>query len=366
MSAIPRAIAPDVGGQDEQNGHRYRGGAHNGCGCDARGPHRSACDSFRIGTGGTIFCSAQTLATDPVLKGMFDAGYSLTCRDAALPVGKMFKLTATDAAERMAAARAGKATCSSPSSTNIPDLGRVEMIECKLKDADVGYRVYQYRKGKLLYGAEGLTGYDTALQLGLRSIVADQPVKGEISIATTGLGDPCGLARVQAGTLDPSKALAEAYRRNNAGSYAEAAEFFAAVGGSGDAPLSRSEALANEAAEVEPRALCGSGLIVRARIELDGRDPLVARPSQLSRHASPQPRRSRRRDCRTRRGPPQVGARSGAEAKGPEIDAVAAKRLNAESRLGRQLGAESDELPPAEECKSSMRRRFNCAGPRCG
>ena len=92
-------------------------------------------DSFRIGTGGTIFCSAQTLATDPVLKGMFDAGYSLTCRDAALPVGKMFKLTATgDAAERMAAARAGKATCSSPSSTNIPDLGRVEMIECKLKD----------------------------------------------------------------------------------------------------------------------------------------------------------------------------------------------------------------------------------------
>ena len=42
-------------------------------------------------------------------------------------------------------------------------------------------------------------------------------------------------------------------------------------------PLSRSEALANEAAEVEPRPLCGSGLIVRARIELDGRDPLVAR-----------------------------------------------------------------------------------------
>ena len=108
-------------------------------------------DSFRIGTGGTIFCSAQTLATDPVLKGMFDAGYSVTCRDAALPVGKIFKLTATgDAAARMAAARAGKATCSSPSSTNIRDLGRVETIECKLKDADVGYRVYQYRKGKLL------------------------------------------------------------------------------------------------------------------------------------------------------------------------------------------------------------------------
>ena len=43
-------------------------------------------DSFRIGTAGTIFCSAQNVATDAVLKSMFDAGYSITCRDAALPL----------------------------------------------------------------------------------------------------------------------------------------------------------------------------------------------------------------------------------------------------------------------------------------
>ena len=73
-------------------------------------------------------------------------------------------------------------------------------------------------------------------------------MKGEISIATTGLGDPAAFARVQAGTLAPDKALEEAYRRNNAGSYAEAAEFFAAASsGSSDAPLSRAEALVNEA-----------------------------------------------------------------------------------------------------------------------
>ena len=72
--------------------------------------------------------------------------------------------------------------------------------------------------------AEGLTGYDSALQLGLRSLVGDQPVKGEVSIATTGAGDPAAFARVQAGTLDPTRALAEAYRRNNAGSYAELAD----------------------------------------------------------------------------------------------------------------------------------------------
>ena len=72
-------------------------------------------------------------------------------------------------------------------------------------------------------------GYDSALQLGLRSLVADEAVKGEISIATTGVGDPAAFARVQAGTLAPDKALEEAYRRNNSGSYAEAAEFFAAA-----------------------------------------------------------------------------------------------------------------------------------------
>ena len=181
-------------------------------------------DSFRIGSGGTSFCSAQAVSTDKALTDMFDAGYSITCRDAALPVGRMYKLRdGSSGPVRLAAARAEQVSCSAPSSANVPDLGHVEMIDCKLKDADVGYRVYQLRKGKLFYAAEGLAGYDSALQLGLRSIVADQPVKGEISIATTGVGDPAAFARVQAGTLDPAKALAEAYRRNNAGSYAEAA-----------------------------------------------------------------------------------------------------------------------------------------------
>src|SRR3954447_17376788 len=74
------------------------------------GTSLSVRDSFRIGTAGTIFCTAQTIATDPVLKGMFDAGYTVTCRDAALPVGKMYKLRdAPDAPARLAGARAGQA-----------------------------------------------------------------------------------------------------------------------------------------------------------------------------------------------------------------------------------------------------------------
>ena len=208
-------------------------------------------DSFRIGTGGSSYCSAQPVTTDPVLTGMFDVGYSITCRDAALAVGKLYKLrSGGDESGRLARNRAGKTSCEPPRPGSIEGLGSVETIECKLSDADVGYRVYQYRKGNQLFSVEGLAGYDSALRLALRSLVADKPVDGEVSIATTGAGDPASFARVQAGTLDPTRALAEAYRRNNVGNYADAAEFFAAVGSAGDsagAPISRSEALINEA-----------------------------------------------------------------------------------------------------------------------
>ena len=309
-------------------------------------------DSFRIGTAGTIFCSAQTLAADPGLTGLFDAGYTVTCKDAALPVGKIYKLVATaDAAARLDAARAGKATCAAPSSANVLDLGRVETIDCKLKDANVGYRVYRYHKGKLLYAAEGLTGYDSALQLGLRSIVADQPVKGEISIATTGVGDPAAFARVQAGTLDATKALAEAYRRNNAGSYAEAAEFFAAVGGSGDAPLSRSEALANEALQKSNlgRYAEADALFARASEQV-GTDPLVLRRLRTYRAMHQLNQGDDAAAIAELDKPlPKSALEDEGDGKGLVIDAVAAKRLNADSRLGQQLGAETDELLPVEK-----------------
>src|SRR5690348_6965713 len=64
-------------------------------------------DSFRIGDTGTIFCSAQSTTTDKALVDMFDAAYSVTCRDAALPVGKLFKLRDSGAiATRLENARA--------------------------------------------------------------------------------------------------------------------------------------------------------------------------------------------------------------------------------------------------------------------
>ncbi len=313
-------------------------------------------DSFRIGSSGTSFCSAQATSTDKALTNMFDAGYSITCRDAALPVGKMYKLRDTAGAPaRLAAARAADVDCGAASPGNVAGLGPVDIIDCKLKDADVGYRVYQLRKGRLLYSAEGLAGYDSAIQLGLRSLVADAPVKGEISIATTGVGDPAAFARVQAGTLDPAKALAEAYRRNNAGSYAEAAEFFAAVSNSGDAPLSRSEGLANEALQKSNlgRYAEADALFARAAEQV-GSDPIVARRLRNYRaiHLLNQGKAKDALEELDKPLPQSVrDNEAGGSANGLAIDTATAKRLNSESKLGQKLGSESDELLPVEKAE---------------
>ncbi|MEO7277559.1 MAG: CHAT domain-containing protein [Sphingomicrobium sp.] len=312
-------------------------------------------DSFRIGSSGSIFCSAQSDSTDKALAGMFDAGYSVTCRDASLPVGRLYKLrNAASASSRLAALRAERVTCGSPAAGSIAELGTVQITECKLKDADVGYRVYQLRKANTLYEAEGLAGYDSAIQLGLRSLVADQPAKGAISIATTGAGDPASFARVQAGTMDPAKALAEAYRRNNSGSYAEAAEFFAAVSKADDAPLGRAEALANEALQKSNlgRYAEADSLFARASDQI-GSDPIVARRLRNYRAIHDLNQGNPKGALEELDKPlPASVERVESQGKGSlDIGPVVSKRLNSESKIGKQLGAESDELLPVEKAQ---------------
>ena len=316
-------------------------------------------DSFRIGTGGTTFCSAQSNAVDKVLTNMFDSAYAITCRDAALPIGKLYKLRdLASAPGRLSAVRADEVICEAPKPATVDGLGQAETIDCRLKDIDVGYRVYQVRKGRHFYAVEGLAGYDSALTLALRSLIADTTVKGDVSIATTGLGDPVAFARVQAGTLDPAQALAEAYRRNNAGSYAESAEFFAAVSSSDEAPLSRTEALVNEALQKSNlgRYEEAESLFQRAEQQVGG-DPIVARRIRNYR-AIHQLNQGDAKGAMAVIDKPMPEAGSDAIVGGTgtlqtaaAIDETTAKRLNAESRVGQQLGAQSDELLPAEKAE---------------
>lgn len=208
-------------------------------------------DSFALGGDGGSLCQIESKGHDAAIAGMFDRAWVIICRDAARPVGHLYSLRGTPAgiAPRLAGVRAGEARCDgAPGEVDIDGLGAVSRAECRLADADVGYRVYQLRRGNTVWVAEGLVGYDDALKLGLRTLIADRILPGKIEVATTGGADPVAFARVQAGSLDPDRALAEGYRRNNAGAYAEAAEFFGTLQARADPGQDRTgEYLINEA-----------------------------------------------------------------------------------------------------------------------
>lgn len=195
----------------------------------AQSQRPSLADSFRLGSGGGVLCQVQSRSRSPALSTMFDRGWAIACRDAARPVGQVYALRAPvdKAADRLSAIRAGEAKCSGEFGTEtIEGAGTAKTQACTLAGAPVGYKVYEIRRGNVLWVAEGLSAYDSALTLALKSLIADRIVPGQVSVVTTSVDDPAAFARVQAGTLDPDLALAEGYRRNNSGNYAEASEFF--------------------------------------------------------------------------------------------------------------------------------------------
>ena len=310
-------------------------------------------ESFRIGNAGAVLCSAQGLNSEAALTGMFDRGYSVVCRDAAVPVGEVYALRSRNGepAARLAALRANRTDCGPSHRGSVTGIGAVTTIDCRLKDADVAYRVYELRRGNTFYSAEGLVGYDSALQLALRSVVADKPVPGEVSIATTGAGDPSALARVQAGALDSARALAEAYRRNNAGSFAESAEFFASVSQGGE--VGRVEGLVNEALQKSNLGRYEEADLLFGRAaEAVGPDPIVLR--QLRNYRAMHFLNQGQPD--TALGElvkplPAAAVLEDSSINQLVIDQVTAARLNADSPVSRKLGGGSATLLPKEKAE---------------
>jgi hypothetical protein len=58
-----------------------------GAGATAQG--LSVQQSFRIGSGTGTLCTAEGQIQSPVYGTMFDRGYQIVCRDAAVPVGQL-------------------------------------------------------------------------------------------------------------------------------------------------------------------------------------------------------------------------------------------------------------------------------------
>ncbi|THD38041.1 MAG: CHAT domain-containing protein [Sphingomonas sp.] len=217
----------------------------------------SMADNFALGSGEAL-CRVGATTADPVASGLFDRSYAIVCRDAAAPVGHLYALRVgrDDPAARLTARREPGLACRSATVTTLADAGQVQMTRCITRDG-AAYTILTTTKGNTLYAAEGLGGYVSALELGLRSLVADHVVPGEVSIAVTEAGDPAAFARAQAGVLDPAAAREQGYRRNNSGSFAEAAAFFETL-------LQRTDALTDTAG-----ARRGEYLVNRALQESD-------------------------------------------------------------------------------------------------
>ncbi|MGH6696606.1 CHAT domain-containing protein [Sphingopyxis sp.] len=190
-------------------------------------------DSFSVGDQGGSLCEVQATVRDGVVKGMFDRAWTIVCRDASQPVGTVRELRASsaEALARIEQARAGTVTCTADGA-------------CTLKGSNIAWQTRVETKGHVTYSVEGFAAYSDALDLALESVRQHRVVPGVIKVATTSVGGNDGFARTIAGTIDVDKALAEGYRRNHSGDYAEAAEFFEA--------LSRRAVEEQSAADIDP------------------------------------------------------------------------------------------------------------------
>lgn len=183
-------------------------------------------DTFPIGSNG--LCEAQIQAPEAGA-GLFDRRYSIICRDAARPVGTLWVVKAKEG-EKDVQHFAGKdlaCTEGSPSAAEVQGLGAMRRFACSRQGSTIRNDLLIGARGGRIYAASGLTAYAKALELGLASLAADKAIAGTVEIPLTSATDDLTFARQQAEAIDSDQALVEAYRRSNAGNFAEAAEFFA-------------------------------------------------------------------------------------------------------------------------------------------
>ncbi|HEX8380647.1 MAG TPA: CHAT domain-containing protein [Allosphingosinicella sp.] len=320
---------------------------------DAAEPPIGLRDSFRLGSGGSAVCTAESSSRDPALKDMFDRAYAIVCRDAAAPVGRLYALRVRrgDSGTRLATLHRGKAQCAPLPRTDVDDLRQVALLRCTRPDG-LAEHVYSWRRGDRLYVAEGLAAYDGALRLGLRTLAADRPVPGNVDVAVTEAGDPAAFARAQAGALDPARARDEAYRRNNSGAFAEAAEFFEVLGAAEGAGKGRAEAIVNDAVQQSNLGYYGEAdaLFDRAA-EAGAGDMVVARMLRNYRAIDLLNRGSIGDALGELDKPLPASAALPAPDAASAIDGRTAARVNAEAPALRQLGGPGGALLPEERAQ---------------
>lgn len=186
-------------------------------------------DSFPIGDGSGILCQVQDRSTENPAKGsIFDRRWAVICRDNPQPIAEVFAFEdfspAADA--KLREMRRFKVTCPSAASASVAGIAGARKAECSVDETRLGWSDIKVEAGGMTYVAEGFSAFDDATVLALKSVLENSIAKGTIDAASTSVSDPLSFARVQAESLKPEQALAEGYRRNLGGEYAEAAAYF--------------------------------------------------------------------------------------------------------------------------------------------
>ena len=218
-------------------------------------------DSFPIGSGDGISCQVQDRSIEnKAKKNMFDRSWAVVCRDSARPVGFVYSSRSReqDLLDRIAPFRAEPISCTANDAQ--ASLSGFRHTACHLTAEPVAYSQIVGQQDGVSYVAEGLAAYDSATMLALKSILQDTIADGKIDVASTSVEDPFAFARVQAATLKPDQALAEGYRRNLSGNYAEAAAFFETLqqrtSGMEGEDINPHEYLINRALQILKRSIC--------------------------------------------------------------------------------------------------------------
>lgn len=201
-------------------------------------------DSVPIGSNG--LCEAQ-IQSPRAGDGLFDRHYLIVCRDASSPVGALHVLGGSSTGAALASVTSPGAQCRDRRMDNAPQgLDDVQAQICTSAESPLERMIAAGSNGSRTFAASGLSVYADALRLGLATLATDRQVEGAVEVPLTQAGGNQAFARAQAEAISPDIALDEAYRRSNAGNFADAAEFFAAsaeaLQGSG-----ATEALLNEA-----------------------------------------------------------------------------------------------------------------------
>ncbi|MGB3377609.1 MAG: CHAT domain-containing protein [Allopontixanthobacter sediminis] len=186
-------------------------------------------ESFPIGDGGGILCQVQDRSVEnPAKQGIFDRSWAIVCRDSAQAVANVYTFRDADAdpSSLVIPLRREGVDCSAGSPAPFAAIAGAQRSPCTISGTSLGWSSIRVTRGKTTYIAEGFSAYDAATVLALRSVIDNSVAAGTIDVASTSVSDPLSFARAQAESLKPEAALAEGYRRNLGGEYAEAAAYF--------------------------------------------------------------------------------------------------------------------------------------------